>query len=281
MLYEERISEREMRSIHLQSLLYISLLAFLFLGQGAVPAAGSEGGARGLLDGKVYVVEKGEKGKKADGKDTYIFVSGTFRSANYEKWEGFVEGAYTAAQDGDTVTFVADTASKSNGTIHWEGKVKDGVIDLRYTWTGRKPRWYQVSTKPAEHWARSFTVKGTDDPGPSGGGSPSHLLDGKTFSLLHRKKEEETGPPEYLVFKGGMFVSSGCLDWDFLPSAYSTTIEGGVIRFLAEIVSTKQGTMVWKGTLRDDVMEATARWTHKRWYWSIERDYWYRGGLIE
>jgi hypothetical protein len=260
---------------------HVLLAAFLFLGHGAVPAAGSEAGAEGLLDGKVFVVEKSGKGKKADGKDTYIFSGGTFRSANLEKWQAFVEGAYTAVQEGDTITFVADTRSKSHGKIHWEGTVKDGVIDVRYTWTGRKPKWYQSSAKPTDHWARSITARATEDPGPPGGGPPSHLLDGKIFFGLHKKKGEEADHPEYLVFRDGMFFSSGCLEFKFPPSSYSTDAEGGEIRFRAEIVSAKYGNMLWEGTLRDDVMEATSQWTHKRWYWSIERNFLYRGRLLE
>ena len=162
----------------------VFLAALLFVLYGVSPAdAGAQGASAGVLDGKVFLVEKGENGKKADGKDTYIFLAGMFRSANYEKDPGFPEGAYTASQKGDAITFSAALTNSSHGTLHWEGTVQGGRIEARYTWTARKPKWYRSTPMTTEHWAKSVTAWATEDPGPPGGAPPSNLLDGKTYSV--------------------------------------------------------------------------------------------------
>ena len=56
---------------------------------------------------------------------------------------------------------------------------------------------------------------------------------------------------------------------------------GDGIRFRAETTSPKHGTMIWEGTIRGNVLDATARWIHKRWYWTIDRVYWFKGRVLE
>ena len=258
------------------------LAASLFLVYGTIPAAAGAGETKGALDGEVFVVEKGEVGKPSDGKDTYIFRDAKFRSAYFEKHYGFDEGSYTSTVKGDTISFATDIRSKSHGTVHWEGTVQDGDVDVRYTWAGRKPKWYQANLKPSEHWARSVTEWGMKDPGPPGGDAVSHLLDGKTYYVKTGEKGKDPDHDDYLIFQGGMFTSSGCVEsWNFRNASYSATTEGGGIRFRAQVVSTTHGTMTWEGTVRGDTVDATARWVHKKWYWTIDQEFWYRGRRVE
>ena len=247
------------------------------------PAAAADGETTGALDGEVFLVEKGEVGKPSDGKDTYIFRDGKFRSTHFEKHYGFEEGAYTSTKKGEAITFAADIRSTSNGTIHWEGTVESDEIDVRYTWTDRKPKWYKATPKTTKHWARSVTAWATEDPGPPGGGSTSRLLNGKTFHVKSGEQGKEASHhDDYLVFRDGTFVSSDCGELlNFRESTYSVTTEGDGIRFRAQSTSPTHGTMVWDGTVRGDVMDATARWIDKRWYWTIDRMYWFKGQLLE
>ena len=126
-----------------------SLLFFLLLACMAHPAAAG-GSAKGALDGKVFVVETGRKGKQTSGKDTIIFRDGRFLSTIREKWDGFGPGTYTTATNGDAVTFAADSVSRTRGTLHWEGTVRGDRIDARYVWTDT-PRWYRSRPAPAEY----------------------------------------------------------------------------------------------------------------------------------
>lgn len=135
----------------------ILVSVFLLLAGGAHPAIGGEGSATGLLDGKTFVVEQGEKGKQAKGTDTLIFRNGTFRSAGCDKY-GFGDGAYTATAEGDTIRFAAETRSESKGVMHWEGTVRGDRIDATYVWTD-KSHWYKRNPKPLEQWARGELKK--------------------------------------------------------------------------------------------------------------------------
>jgi hypothetical protein len=257
----------------------LAAFAFLFLVPGTIPAEGTEGGSKSTLDGKVFIVEVGKKGKKADGKDVFIFKNGKFHSTIRDKWEGIGEGAYTSTTTGDAVTFEADTRSESRGTIRWEGTVRGNTIDVRYIWTD-KPKWYRPNPRPAAYWARGEDLR-TPAGGEGGNPGPSNLLDGKTFFALGGAKGKKADHDDYLIFRDGMFVSSGCVELNFGKSTYSATADGGAIRFRARAVSPTHGVMVWEGAVRGNVLEATVGWIHAVWHWKIDREYWYRGRLHE
>jgi hypothetical protein len=254
----------------------VLLPSFLLLACMAQTAAAAEGSAKGALDGRVFVVETGRKGKQTSGKDTILFRDGRLLSTIREKWDGFGPGTYTAATNGDTVTFAADSVSPTRGTMHWEGTVRGDGIDARYAWADT-PRWYQSEPTPTEYWAKGEEVK--KSPGDGTGASP--LLDGETFFVRTGEKGKEADHDDYLIFRDGMFVSSGCVEQNFGKTAYSATRTGDGIRFRAVTSSPTHGTMDWEGTVRGDVVEASARWVHERWYWTIDRKYWYKGRLQE
>jgi hypothetical protein len=130
---------------------------FLLLAWGASPAFGGEASASGVLDGKTFLVEQGEKGEKAKGTDTLIFRNGRFRSTGCDKY-GFGDGAYTTTVEGDAVRFVADTTSDTKGKMHWEGTVREDKIDVTYIWTDRS-HWYKPNPKPLEKWAKGELKK--------------------------------------------------------------------------------------------------------------------------
>ena len=162
--------------------------------------------------------------------------------------------------------------------IRWEGTVQGGEIDVRYIWTDA-PRWYSRDPK-REYWARGKEVKSPAGASVRSTGTSS-LLDGQTFFVRTGEKGKPADHDDYMIFRDDMFVSSGCVEQDFGKSSYSAAVEGNGIRFRAETISPTHGTMYWEGIVRGNVMEATARWVHDRWYWKIDRRYWYRGGPAE
>ena len=257
----------------------VFLPSFLFLACMAQTSAAAEGSTKGALDGKVFVVETGKKGKQASGKDTIIFRDGRFLSTIREKWDGFRPGTYTAATNGDAVTFAADSVSRTRGTMHWEGTVRGDGIAARYLWTDN-PRWYQPTPTPTEYWAKGEEVKKPGGARSEGTEAPT-LLDGNTFFVRTGEKGKEADHDDYLIFRNGMFVSSGCVEQNFGTSVYSADEDGGGIRFRAKTVSPTHGAMIWEGTIREDAVDATTRWVHERWYRSIDRKYWYQGRLSE
>lgn len=270
---------REKRSLRIIRLLIAAFPILVFVMR---PVA-AEGKTEGSLDGEVFFVERGETGKPPSGKDVYIFRNGKFHSLHFEREYGFEAGSYTEKNKGETIEFEAEIQDKINGSVHWEGTVEGEEIDVRYTWNGKQPKWYQARSKPSDYWARSVTNWTTADPGPPGGGSISHLLDGKIFLVQSGEQGKDASHhDDYLIFRDGQFTSSDCaVVLDFRESTYSATTEGDGIRFRAQSTSPAHGTMIWDGIVRGDDMNATARWIHERWYWTIDRMYWFKGKLLE
>ena len=105
------------------------------------------------------------------------------------------------------------------------------------------------------------------------------LLDGKTFVAQSGEKGKQASNKDTIVFRDGRFLSEGCSPFGFKDAPYQATVDGAAIRFHTETHSPTHGTMVWDGTVKDNAIEATNTWTRKRWYWTITREYWYKGQL--
>ena len=116
----------------------------------------SQGNARSLnlLDGKTFVAESGEKGKKASNKDTIVFRDGRFISEGCIPW-GFGDAAYKAGIEGDGIRFHAQTVSPTHGTMLWDGLVRGDAIEATSLWT--RDRWYWKMKK--EFWYRGQLKK--------------------------------------------------------------------------------------------------------------------------
>ena len=82
----------------------------------------------GILDGLTYRGDIGPKGEAANGKDDVIFANGALHSTACDKY-GFGPGTYIAVRNGDAVTFTATTKSKTEGTITWQGTIRNGVLE--------------------------------------------------------------------------------------------------------------------------------------------------------
>jgi hypothetical protein len=107
---------------------------------------------QGLLDGKTFVVETGEKGKSGGGKDTLTFKDGNFHSLGCDQY-GFGDGAYTSTGTGDTIQFEAVTTSPTKGKMTWKGTVQGDRIEVGYVWVDAS-HWYKPNPKPVEKWAK-------------------------------------------------------------------------------------------------------------------------------
>jgi hypothetical protein len=62
--------------------------------------------SNGLLDGKTFVGETGEKGKAKGDKEQFIFADSKYDPIACHKY-GFSSTSYTAEGKGDSITFVA------------------------------------------------------------------------------------------------------------------------------------------------------------------------------
>lgn len=93
----------------------------------------------GVLDGKTFLGQTGQNGKKASGEDELRFQDGKLYSVGCAEW-GFDAGSYTTRGDGDNIYFEAETSSPKHGKILWKGTVQGDKINATYVWT--KKRWY-------------------------------------------------------------------------------------------------------------------------------------------
>jgi hypothetical protein len=84
--------------------------------------------------------------RQEDGKDPaepltdrLLFANGKFSSRICERY-GFVPGAYWVRGTADEIEFSAVLHSPTDGTMEWQGTVKDGKLDGTMRWI--RERWY-------------------------------------------------------------------------------------------------------------------------------------------
>ena len=122
--------------------LFITTLAAIFV----ISMITTVYAAQGLLDGKTFVGETGEKGKTKGEKEQFVFANSSFDPLACHKY-GFSITSYAAQAKGDSVTFVADHSNKKGDRMRWEGTVKGKKLEGIMTyWQGKKtPReyWFQ------------------------------------------------------------------------------------------------------------------------------------------
>ncbi len=104
-----------------------------------------------------------------------------------------------------------------------------------------------------------------------------HVLDGMTFTGTFGPKGGTARDEDTFIFDNGTFTSTGCIDYGFSPRPYWVRESGGVVHFLAEMVSEEHGVIVYTGRVRGDELDATYTWTRDRWYWKVEREFWFKG----
>ena len=107
--------------------------------------------------------------------------------------------------------------------------------------------------------------------------SKNDPLDGLQFKGQTGEQGKGSNTEDTITFKDGQFRSLSCENWGFGPAPYSVKKEGESYHFSATLLSPDHGKLEWKGTITGDTAEATFRWLKKRWYWNIDRQYWFNG----
>ena len=99
-------------------------------------------------------------------------------------------------------------------------------------------------------------------------------LDGKTFVGQMMEKGKTKGNKDTFVFKDGKFRSTACDTYGFTETAYTATSKDGATTFEADAQSPKEGTMRWKGTVKDGTVQGTVVWMKKG---QADKNYTFRG----
>ncbi len=105
----------------------------------------------------------------------------------------------------------------------------------------------------------------------------SHALDGMRFVGPTGTAGNGPDHEDVVVFADGMFRSARCEEFGFGAATYTATNRDGVIHFTATMTSPTSGNLEWQGQIDGDSVEATFKWTKERWYWTIRREYWFKG----
>jgi len=125
------------------------------------------------------------------------------------------------------------------------------------------------------HWARSGEPESKSP--PTTAAASASLLDGRTFHGDILDDKEVARSKDVITFRDGKFYSVNCAELGFSESPYWIRTDGDTTHFLAEISSPTRGTLVVKGTIRGDNVEWRGSWTKERWYWTIRREFRFRG----
>lgn len=104
-------------------------------------------------------------------------------------------------------------------------------------------------------------------------------LDGLQFQGETGEKGKGEHHKDTITFKNGQFRSIDCEEWGFEPAPYTYRKVGNTYQFSATLPSEKRGMLAWEGVITGYKAEASFRWFHKRWYWTIDREYWFKGNL--
>lgn len=111
---------------------------------------------------------------------------------------------------------------------------------------------------------------------------PYMALDGKSFQTSLGPIGQQADVDDLLVFKDGLFVSRECeRRCGYAKVEYWVRSRGDGIQMRAEVPCTDSDAMMyWRGTVRGDKIEGSFTWVNKRWYWTFEKEFWFRGRLV-
>ena len=113
-----------------------------------------------------------------------------------------------------------------------------------------------------------------------GGSGP---LDGLTFLSDLGQAGKPADVEDKLVFADGMFVSTECeRRCNYPASPYFVRKRDEVLEFVSETrCPYKDATIVWRGTIENGTIKGESTWTVKRWYWTVDKKFWFEGKLSE
>ena len=109
----------------------------------------------------------------------------------------------------------------------------------------------------------------------------SGALDGMSFVGKLGPSGEALDRDDILFFRDGQFWSKGCVLCGFQPGAYFARHANGGIEFQGVLESIERGRLSYSGTVRDGRVSARINWRKDRWYWSIDKAFWFEGTLGE
>jgi len=111
----------------------------------------------------------------------------------------------------------------------------------------------------------------------------SGALDGMVFIGGHGPSGKPADIEDTFVFKDGNFISKEGEAMCQSPACpYFIRHVGNTIEFISETrCQDKNAKIFWRGTVDGETIKGVFHWTNERWYWTIEKDFWFEGTLVE
>lgn len=105
---------------------------------------------------------------------------------------------------------------------------------------------------------------------PAGEWGAGTQLDGLSFNIVGQVSDGGPDQEDVIVFRDGTFQSVDCEEYcNFGWTDYQTKTVGDVLHFtVTAICPTAPHTVVWYGTVVDEVITLDVTWTTRRWYWT-------------
>ena len=109
------------------------------------------------------------------------------------------------------------------------------------------------------------------------------ILDGKSFSGELGLAGKPASATDLLLFNDGMFISKGCEQrCGYTAAEYQIRAVGDHFEVISETPCLKSdATILWQGTVKGNEIEGSFTWTNKRWYWTFQKEFWFKGKLID
>jgi len=122
-----------------------------------------------------------------------------------------------------------------------------------------------------------------DDPVDTSETVSSEILDGMTFIGELGPKGKPADVKDTFVFEDGNFVSKECeARCKFPARPYFIRHVGNTIEFISETrCPYKDAKIIWRGSVDGKKIKGVYHWRSERWYWTIEKEFWFEGILVE
>jgi len=108
------------------------------------------------------------------------------------------------------------------------------------------------------------------------------FLEGKSFRGEIGQPGEPAHATDLLIFTEGQFISKGCQERCGYTSGDYWIRQTGSQLDVKALTSclTADATILWEGTVNGDQIEGKFTWTNHRWYWTFEKEFWFKGNLV-
>jgi hypothetical protein len=111
---------------------------------------------------------------------------------------------------------------------------------------------------------------------------PIDFLEGKSFRGEIGQPGEPGHATDMVIFSEGQFISKGCQEkCGYTSGDYWIHQTGDQLDVKALTpCMTADATILWEGTVKGDQIEGKFTWTNYRWYWTFEKEFWFKGKLV-